>query len=141
MNYVTQIITVTIGTQTFPDVPYIVAEGTGLGYYTEESGGTYLWPVGGGTVRREPPGHTRYVLTHLESHSGFGYWVYSEPHIRRWLELVAPLTDWTLPVDALVTRPDWPNNQQIYDLLRQAVQEIKTPAPLKRRRVSRKVSV
>ena len=101
----------------------VIAEGTGLGYYTEASGGTWMWPVGGGEVTMEPEGLTRYVLIHVASGCGFGLWVYSEQHVRAWLELITPFTDWALPLTALVEHPKYPTIQQVRSALHQAVQQ------------------
>ncbi len=124
MNYVQETSALKCTDQTTADFPLVTAEGTGLGYYSEESGGTYLWPENGGEVTMEPDGYTRYILLHIESGSAFGSFVYSEAHIRAWLELVAPLTDWTLPVAEMIKRSDFPTVQTIRALLKQAVGEV-----------------
>ena len=126
MNYIEETITVSFESgqeSRHVEMPGVIAEGTGLGYYSEASGGAWMWPVEGGEVAMEPEGSTRYVLTHVASGCGFGVWVYSEAHVRAWLELIAPLTDWTLPLVELVTHPAYPNAQQIRSALHQAVQQ------------------
>jgi len=95
----------------------MMAEGTGLGYYTQLSGGLYLWPTGSGKVSCEPEGWMRYVLTHIESGCTFGCFVYTEQHVRNLLLRVAPLCDWRLPVAALVRQPGYPTAETMCELL------------------------
>ena len=122
LNYIEETITVSFESgqeSRHVEMPGVIAEGTGLGHYSEASGGAWMWPVEGGEVAMEPEGSTRYVLTHVASGCGFGVWVYSEAHVRAWLELIAPLTDWTLPPWS------WSRIQRIQMLSKSGVHSIK----------------
>lgn len=103
------------------EVAVMVAEGTGLGYSSQPSGGMCLWAIHSWTIVREPEGLTRYILIHLASGSNFPLCLYSEQHMRAWLELIAPLADWTLPIERLVKQPGYPTREELCELHRQAV--------------------
>jgi len=86
-------------------IPGFVADGTGLGYYIDKAPGDTsesIYEVLSGLAYRD-----YYVPVHLVSGCQFGWYLFTEQHIRAWLELAVPLTDWTLPAAYLAAMPDW----------------------------------
>src|SRR6266702_7731728 len=86
-----------------------IATGTGLGYYidTKPEEGVYpAFEVNGQTVYREHD-ETRYCPQHIASGMGFGLWFYQEEQVRAFLEAMAPILDWTQPLNELAKLNEW----------------------------------
>jgi len=105
ITYVQQDITIAQINGPSLTIPGFVADGTGLGYYIAEAPGNAsgsLYELASGLAYRN-----YYVPVHLASGCQFGWYLFTEQHVKAWLELVVPLTDWTQPADYLAAMPEW----------------------------------
>ncbi len=107
---------------TYLDIEGVIGVGTGLGYYLDPAHPMTLdMKVNGKAVSIPHPvdwngdaDRDLYMLVHLASGTLFGTYVYSEHHVKAYLEGMAALAiDWTLSTEQIVKHPLW---HQLYHL-------------------------
>lgn len=94
------------------EVPGFVAVGTGLGYYIDEKpkepAKFFTMNANGKEIevyRNEDD--TRYCPTHLATGKSLQYWFYTEEQCKQYIEEIAPLLDWILPLEEMLKLPAW----------------------------------